>query len=75
MPDPLYRNTSRDYPRIQHEYSGPVRASQFIAEIEQKYVKGGEAFPQFIYIHLPNDHMAEPRPEDGYPYEASLHGG
>jgi hypothetical protein len=34
-------------------------------------LKGGEAFPPFIYIHLPNDHMTEPRPQDGYPYEAS----
>ena len=47
------------------------RATQFIHEIQEKYVKGGEPFPRFIYIHLPNDHMTEPRPQDGYPYEAS----
>ena len=47
------------------------RATQFINEIQEKYVKGGEPFPRFIYIHLPNDHMTKPRPQDGYPYEAS----
>jgi len=47
------------------------RATQFIHEIEEKYVKGGEPFPRFIFMHLPNDHMTEPRPQDGYPYDAS----
>ena len=34
-------------------------------------MKGGEAFPRFMHIHLPDDRMTEPRPQDGYPYEAS----
>jgi YVTN family beta-propeller protein len=71
MPDPLYQNTSRDYPVFNMNIPDQFRATQFIREIEEKYVKGGEAFPRFIYIHLPNDHMTEPRPQDGYPYEAS----
>jgi YVTN family beta-propeller protein len=71
MPDPLYRNTSRDYPQFNMNIPDQYRAAQFTAEIERKYVKGGEPFPQFIYIHLPQDHMARPRPADGYPYSAS----
>ncbi|MGD0360060.1 MAG: bifunctional YncE family protein/alkaline phosphatase family protein [Bryobacteraceae bacterium] len=71
MPDPLYRNTSRDYPVFNMNIPDQFRATQFIHEIEEKYVKGGEPFPRFIYIHLPDDHMTEPRPRDGYPYEAS----
>jgi hypothetical protein len=47
------------------------RASQFIKEIEEKYVKTGADLPQFIFIHLPNDHMTDARPEDGYPFEES----
>ena len=47
------------------------RAAQFIAEIEELYLKPGRELPRFIYIHLPNDHMARPRPQDGYPYAAS----
>ncbi|MDQ6698656.1 MAG: bifunctional YncE family protein/alkaline phosphatase family protein, partial [Acidobacteriota bacterium] len=72
MPDPLYRNTSREYPGFNMNIPDQFRASQFIHEVEQKYVKGGEPFPQFVFIHLPNDHMAAPRPEDGYPYAASF---
>jgi hypothetical protein len=71
MPEPLYRNTSRAYPVFNLNIPDQFRASQFIGEIEEKYVKGGGAFPRFIYIHLPNDHMDKPRPKDGYPFEAS----
>ncbi|MGA2328807.1 MAG: bifunctional YncE family protein/alkaline phosphatase family protein [Bryobacteraceae bacterium] len=71
MPDPLYRNTSRDYPQFNMNIPDQYRASQFIAEVERKYVKGGEPFPRFIFIHLPQDHLTKPRPEDGYPYQAS----
>ncbi|MFN7992963.1 MAG: alkaline phosphatase family protein [Bryobacteraceae bacterium] len=71
MPEPLYRNTSRDYPVFNTNIPDQYRASQFISEIERKYIKGGEPFPQFIYIHLPDDHMAKARPDDGYPFEAS----
>jgi YVTN family beta-propeller protein len=71
MPEPLYRNTSRAYPMFNMNIPDQFRATQFIDEIQEKYVKGGEPFPRFIYIHLPNDHMAKPRPKDGYPFEAS----
>jgi YVTN family beta-propeller protein len=71
MPDPLYRNTARDYPQFNMNIPDQYRVAQFTAEIERKYVKGGEPFPQFIFIHLPQDHMARPRPADGYPYGAS----
>jgi len=71
MPEPLYRNTSRDYPQFNTNIPDQYRATQFIAEIERKYVRGGEPFPQFIYIHLPQDHTAGVRPADGYPYMAS----
>jgi YVTN family beta-propeller protein len=71
MPEPLFLNTSRNYPMFNLNIPDQFRATQFIHEIEEKYVKGGEPFPRFIYIHLPNDHMTKPRPRDGYPYEAS----
>jgi hypothetical protein len=72
MPDPLYRNTSREYPQYNTNIPDQYRATQFINEMEQRYVKGGEPFPRVIFIHLPNDHMANPRPEDGYPFGASF---
>jgi YVTN family beta-propeller protein len=72
MPDPLYRNTSREYPGFNMNIPDQYRAGQFIAEMERRYGKGKEPLPQFIFIHLPNDHMAAERPADGYPYQASF---
>src|SRR6185369_16100051 len=72
MPDPLYRNTSREYPGFNMNIPDQVRATRFIGEIQKMYGEGKAPLPQLIFIHLPNDHMAQPRPEDGYPYEASF---
>ncbi len=72
MPDPLYRNTSRRYPGFNMNIPDQFRATQFIAEIEEKYVKTGDDLPRLIFMHLPNDHMAAARPEDGYPYSESF---
>lgn len=71
MPEPLYRNTSRRYPNYNMNIPDQYRADQFIAEIEELYRKTGAELPRLLYIHLPNDHMARARPEDGYPFAAS----
>ena len=65
MPDPLYRNTSRNYPGFNTNIPDQFRATQFIKEIEEL------GLPQFVFVHLPNDHTADPRPDDGYPYRES----
>ena len=72
MPEPLYRNTSRQYPGFNMNIPDQYRAAAFIREIDQKYVKTGLDLPRFIFVHLPNDHMAEARPESGYPYQESF---
>jgi YVTN family beta-propeller protein len=33
------------------------RAAQFIAEMDRRYVKGGEPLPQLLRVHLPNDSL------------------
>lgn len=48
------------------------RASQFIGEIEERYVKTGADLPRLLFIRLPNDGMAAARPGDGYPYAESF---
>ena len=45
------------------------RADDFIAEAERKYRKGGDAFPRFVWLHLPNDRPSDARPDRGYPYD------
>jgi YVTN family beta-propeller protein len=72
MPEPLYSHTSRQYPGFNMNIPDQYRAAQFIKEIDEKYVQTGADLPQFIFMHLPNDHMSDARPEDGYPYEESF---
>ena len=71
MPDPLYRNTSRNYPGYNMNIPDQYRAQQFIDEIEALYVKPGKELPRFLFLHLPNDHMTRARPADGYPFGVS----
>jgi YVTN family beta-propeller protein len=66
MPDPLYRNTSRNYPGFNMNVPDQYRATQFINEIRET------GLPRFTFIHLPNDHTAGARPEDGYPFNESF---
>lgn len=70
-PAPLIRNSSREYPGFNMNIPDQFRADEFIHEIRELYEKPGKDLPQFIYIHLPNDHTTKPRPEDGYPFGAS----
>ncbi len=71
MPQALYENTSRGYPNYNTNIPDQFRAGQFIEEIRELYIKPGRDLPQLIFIHLPQDHTAEPRPADGYRSRAS----
>lgn len=71
MSEALFENTSRSYPDFNTNISDQFRFHQFQQEFQTRYASGKEPLPQFIYIWLPNDHTADPRPEDGFPYRAS----
>jgi hypothetical protein len=71
MPEVLFENTSRSYATFNTNISDQYRFEQFQREFELRYASGREPLPQFLYIWLPNDHTAKPRPEDGYLYRAS----
>jgi hypothetical protein len=71
MPDPLYRNTSRNYPGFNMNIPDQYRASQFIAEIEERYIRTHTLLPKLLFLHLPNDHTARAKPAAGYPVEGS----
>jgi hypothetical protein len=59
-------------PRVDAGIRDQDRASQFIREIEDRYIKPGADLPRLLFIHLPNDCMAAARPADGYPYRESF---
>ena len=71
MPQVLFENTSRSYPTFNTNISDQYRFQQFRSEFEIRYASGKEPLPQFMFIWLPDDHTAEPRPAEGYPYRAS----
>jgi DNA-binding beta-propeller fold protein YncE len=71
MPEVLFENTSRDYATFNTNISDQYRFGQFEREFQVRYASGKQPLPQFLYIWLPNDHTAAPRPEDGYAYHAS----
>ncbi len=71
MPGPLYANTCRTYPKFNTSIPDQYRFEQFKKDFEDRYIRGLQPLPQFLYIVLPNDQTATPRPEDGYPYRAS----
>jgi hypothetical protein len=71
MPKVLFENTSRSYATFNTNISDQYRFEQFKREFDLRFASGKEPLPQFLYIWLPNDHTAQPRPEDGYPYHAS----
>jgi len=71
IPGPLFANTCRTYPMFNTSIPDQYRFEQFKKDFVDRYVTGQQPMPQFIYIWLPNDHTAKPRPEDGYAYRAS----
>lgn len=66
MPEPLFRNTSRNYAQFNTNIPDQYRATQLITEL-----KTVRQLPRLLFIHLPNDHTAKVRPRDGYPTAAS----
>ena len=64
-------NTSQNYAGFNLNIPDQFRMDQFETEIRENYLSGKAAFPRFISIQIPNDHGADPRPADGYPYRQS----
>ncbi len=71
MPNPLFENTSRAYPQFNMNIPDQFRANALIKELDELYAEPGKELPRLLFIHLPNDHMAKPRPADGFPFAAS----
>ena len=71
MAAPLFEHTSRKYATYNTNIPDQFRTDMFMEELQERWLSGKEPFPRVITLHLPNDHGADERPADGFPYRAS----
>jgi YVTN family beta-propeller protein len=69
VPRPMFESTDRHYPTFNLGIPDQFRATEFERDFRRRIATG--KVPALIVIRLPNDHTADPRPGDGYPYRAS----
>ncbi len=69
LPKPVFESSDRRFPTFNLGIPDQFRVSEFERDFKLKLAAG--KVPALIVIRLPNDHTAEPRPADGYPYRAS----
>jgi YVTN family beta-propeller protein len=72
MPAELYSRTSHEYPGFNMSIPDQDRATVFINEVDEKFAKTGAGLPQFLFVYLPGDAAAAPRPDNGYAYKESF---
>ncbi len=66
---PIFESTDRRYPTFNLGIPDQFRVEEFERDFRLKLAAG--KVPALIVIRLPDDHTAEARPADGYPYRAS----
>jgi len=71
MQKALFTRTSHDYAGFNTSIPDQFRMEQFEREFTKKWLKGKEKMPSLITMQVPNDHGAEVRPAEGYPYRQS----
>jgi DNA-binding beta-propeller fold protein YncE len=71
MQKALFSRTSHNYAGFNTNIPDQFRMDQFEEEFTKKWVKGKEKMPSLITMQVPNDHGADVRPNDGYPYRQS----
>ena len=71
MQKALWSKTSHDYAGFNTNIPDQFRMEQFERNFTNKWLKGKQKMPQLITMQVPNDHIADPRPKDGYPYRQS----
>jgi YVTN family beta-propeller protein len=71
LPKPLFDHTSRRYPTFNMAIPDQYRVDVFEQELRERWESGREPFPQLVTMVLPQDHLTEPHPADGYPFRES----
>lgn len=68
MQKALYSRTSHNYAGYNTNIPDQFRMDQFETEFTKLWLTGKAKLPPLITMQVPNDHGAQPRPLDGYPY-------
>jgi DNA-binding beta-propeller fold protein YncE len=68
----LFSRTSHNYAGFNTNIPDQFRLQQFETEFTRMWLKGKQRMPSLITIQLPNDHIADPRPDEGYPFYHSF---
>jgi hypothetical protein len=71
LPKPLFDRTSRIYPTFNMAIPDQYRADIFEQELRDRWESGKEPFPQLVTLVLPQDHLTDEHPPEGYPFRES----
>jgi len=71
MQKALFTRTSHNYAGFNTNIPDQFRMDQFEGEFTKMWIKGKKKMPSLITMQVPNDHGADVRPNDGYPYRQS----
>ena len=71
MQKALWKNTSHNYAGFNCNIPDQFRMEQFETEFTKLWLNPRKEIPHLITMQVPNDHTADPRPKDGYPYHES----
>jgi hypothetical protein len=71
MQKALFTRTSHNYAGFNTNIPDQFRVEQFKNEFTKMWIKGKKKMPSLITMQVPNDHGADVRPNDGYPYRQS----
>jgi len=71
LPKPLYDRTSRTFATFNMAIPDQYRMDMFEEELRDRWVSGKEPFPRLVTLVLPNDHLTDEHPGDGYPFVES----
>ena len=69
VPQPVFEVSDRHFPTFNLGIPDQLRVAEFKRDFRRRLAAG--AIPGLVVIRLPNDHTADPRPQDGYTYRAS----
>ena len=71
LPTPLFEHTSRDFPTFNMAIPDQYRVDMFERDFRERWESGKEPFPSLVTMVLPQDHLTDEHPEDGYPFRES----